>query len=266
MGSKAKNDFMRNKLMMRPDLEETKKKLAETPDDPDLWYELGKALSNAGESEASVDAYSKGLTLAPFDPYLYFARGCRLSTLGHFWSAIADLTFSIHLEDIWLFHYYRATTYNLHGMYEESCEDFKACVRLAENWECCPMVHWLFTTYLLELKDKKRAVEALSLIPDDIVPPQMDYGYHRCVMLYKGLISPDAFIDIKDMQEKCLKQKNRINLELNTMYYGLFAYSVYTGDEARAKKALEELMKIAVPNAFGYSKGCKYAKEYGVSV
>ena len=66
------------------------------------------------------------------------------------------------------------------------------------------------------------------------------------------------------MQEKCLKQPNRINLELNTMYYGLFAYSMYIGDEARADNALRELLKVAVPQAFGYKKGIVFAKKRGL--
>ena len=263
--SMAKNDFMRAKLMMRPNLEETRAKLEQAQDDPDLWYELGMALSNGGDNEAAVDAFSRGLSLAPFDPYLYFARGRKRNAAGKFWPAIADLTMATHIDgSLWTFYYYRATAYSLEGMYGEACEDFKTCIRIAEDWECCPMVHWLFTTYVLELKDPKRAEEALKLVPTDIVPPQMDYGYHRCFKLYNGLVTPDEFVDIPDMREKCLKQPNRINLELNTMYYGLFAYSVYTGDEARADYALRELMKIAIPQAFGYKKGVVFAKARGL--
>jgi len=125
-------------------------------------------------------------------------------------------------------------------------------------------VHWLFTSYLLELNDPKRAAEALTLIPKDVVPPQMDYGYHRCFLLYTGQITPDEFVNIPEMEEKCLKNPGRIELELNTMYYGLFAYSVYTGDEERANYALKELMKIAVPQAFGYKKGVVFAKQRGL--
>ena len=57
---------MRYKLMMRPDVAQTRQKLEKAPDDPDLWYELGMALSNAGDNEAAVDAFSKGISLAPF--------------------------------------------------------------------------------------------------------------------------------------------------------------------------------------------------------
>ncbi|MBQ8536108.1 MAG: tetratricopeptide repeat protein [Clostridia bacterium] len=263
--AQSKNDFMRYKLMMRPDLEETRQKLAENPEDPEIWYELGMALSNAGDNEAAVDAFSKGISLAPFDPYLYFSRGRKQAASGNFWLGIADLTMATRLDNsLWTFYYYRATTYNLNGYYEEACEDFKQCIRIADDWECCPLVHWLFTSYLLELNDPKRAAEALTLIPKDVVPPQMDYGYHRCFLLYTGQITPDEFVNIPEMEEKCLKNPGRIELELNTMYYGLFAYSVYTGDEERANYALKELMKIAVPQAFGYKKGVVFAKQRGL--
>ena len=48
------------------------------------------------------------------------------------------------------------------------------------------------------------------------------------------------------------------------MYYGLFAYSMYIGDEARADNALRELLKVAVPQAFGYKKGIVFAKKRGL--
>lgn len=265
MAAMSKNDFMRYKLLMSPDLKTVRGKLAQTPDDPDLWYELGMALSASGDDEAAVNAFSHGLILAPFDPFLHFARGRKLSAAGHFWPAVAELTLASRLDATeWTFLYYRATTYSLHGMYEQACEDFKDCLRIAGADESCPMVHWLFTTYLLELKDPQRAAQSLKLIPLDITPPQMDYGYHRCFKLYTQQVSKEDFIDIPEMEEKCLKAPGRIDLELNTMYYGLFAYCVFTGDEEGADEALNQLIKIANPNAFGYKKATAFARQRGL--
>ena len=261
----SKNDMMHHKLMMRPELDKVRAALAESPDDPDLWYELGMALSNAGDNEAAIDAFSHGLILAPFDAFLHFGRGRKLNAAGHFWQAIADLTLATRLDATeWTFLYYRATSYSLKGMYEEACEDFKGCLRIADPNEGCAMVHWLYTTYLLELHDPKRAQEALSLIPARVSPPQMDYGYHRCFLLYTGQVSKEAFVDIPEMEQKCLKTPGRIELELNTMYYGLFAYCVATGDEAGADEALKKLLKIAVPQAFGYQKALAFARQRGL--
>ena len=54
--------------------------------------------------------------------------------------------------------------------------------------------NWLYTSYC-ELGRYKEAQECLSLIEDDVVPPQMDYGYSMCVKLYNGLVKPEEFID-----------------------------------------------------------------------
>lgn len=265
MNKKEKNDYMRHMLMMRPDLAETEEKLKTAPEDPMLWYELGMALSNAGRNEDAVDAFSRAIHLEPFNAFFHFSRGRKLNALGYFWPGMADLTLATRImPENWTFVYYQATARNLRGLYEESIADFKTCASIAEPWERYPFVHWLYTTYLVDLGDRENAVKALELVPDDAVPPQMDYGYCRCVKLYKGFVSKDEFVDIADMQEKCLKQENRINLELNTMYYGLYAYAIFTGDEALADHALKELMKVAVPNAFGYKKGVVAAKKRGL--
>lgn len=259
-----KNELMRHMLMMRPDVEETKKKLNENPEDSLGWYELGMALSNAGDIESGLEAFSKAISLEPFNGYYYFGRGRKHNASGHFWSGISDLTMATRImPDNWTFWYYKATANNLEGKYEESANDFKMCVKIAEPWECYPLVHWLYTTYLLDLNDKEKAQASLKLIPDDAVPPQMDYGYSRCVKLYKGIIKPEEFVD-KNMENDCLKQEGRVNLELSTMYYGLYAYAIFIDDQKLADEALKDLLKIGVPAAFGYKRGVVAAKQRGL--
>jgi tetratricopeptide (TPR) repeat protein len=178
---------------------------------------------------------------------------------------MADLSMAIRLmPENWTFWYYRATTKSLDGRPTEAVEDFEECIKIAEDWERYPLVHWLYTTYVIELKDKEKALASLSRISDNAVAPQMDYGYCRCVKLYKGLVTPEQFVDLKDMEEKCLKHENRINLELSTMYYGLYAYAVCVGDDVLADKALRELLKIGIPEAFGYKRGMVEARKRGI--
>ena len=261
----SKDEYMRYKLIMQPDEAEVRRKLALNPQDPELWYELGMALANKGENDAAVNAFSAGLRYAPFDGFLRFARGRKLASAGHFWPAISELTFASMIDRTeWTFLYYRATTYNLNGYYKESCEDFKECFRIAAADEGFPMIHWLYTTYLLELKDVESARAAVKLAGEGTPYRQMDYGYYRCWQLYSGMVSKEEFINIDEMKEKCLKRPGRIELELNTMYYGLYAYCIETNDEAGADQALRELLKIAVPGAFGYVKALAHAKARGI--
>ena len=70
---------------------------------------------------------------------------------------------------------------------EDCLSDFRACPDLTAENEPYPLIHWLYTFYC-ELGRYKEAQECLSLIKDDVVPPQMDYGYSMCVKLYKGLL------------------------------------------------------------------------------
>lgn len=260
-----KNELMRHMLMMRPDLEETKIKVENDPNDSMSWYELGMALSNSDDNESAIEAFSKAISLEPFNGYYYFGRGRKHNALKHFWSGVADLTMATRImPENWTFWYYRATAYHLEGKYEDSVRDFEECIKLAEPWERYPLVHWLYTTYLLDLNDKDSALKSLELIADDTVPPQMDYGYSRCVKLYKGLLKSEEFVDKENMENDVLKHENRVNLELNTMYYGLYAYAIYIDDQKLADEALKELLKIGIPAAFGYKRGAAAAKERGL--
>ena len=79
----------------------------------------------------------------------------------------------------------------------------------------------------------------------------MDYGYSMCVKLYKGLVKPEEFIDEEKMAKVVLPRENRVQLEENTMLYGLYWYWMVHGNEEEAKKAIKRLLEIAYPGAFG---------------
>lgn len=94
----------------------------------------------------------------------------------------------------WLYHYYRATPLSLTDKVEDCLSDLRACLDLTAENEHYSLIHWLYTSYC-ELGRYKEAQECLFLIKDDVVPPQMNYGYSMCVKLYKGLVKPEEFID-----------------------------------------------------------------------
>ena len=87
-----------------------------------------------------------------------------------------------------------------------------------------------------------------------IEAPQMDYGYRRSVLLYKGIVKPEKFIDIPLLEKNVLPQKDRVRLELNGLY----------GEPEKAKDAIAELLKVAYPGAFAYSKAIPIAKRLGL--
>lgn len=253
------------KQLLDPDQAEVERKLADRPNDPDLYYELGMSLFRSGEYPAADDAFSHGLALDPFEPWLRFGRGRCRSKMGKNWEALADFEYVCRLDtDNRAFRYYMATTEYDMGLYEEAAGDFRICVDLAEQSERYPLVTWLYLTYLLELKDPVKAKQALELVEDGVEARQMDYGYRRCVELFKGHIDPENFVDLEDMEKNCLKKPGRIELEQYMMYYGLYAYSVMIDDEAMGREALLTIMKRKPSPAFGYTLARKKAKELGL--
>jgi len=90
------------------------------------------------------------------------------------------------------------------------------------------------------------AEKCLDLIDATVEAPQMDYGYCRVVRLYKGIVKPEEFIDIPAMQKAVLPQENRVNLELNGMYYGLYCYWTLHGEPEKAAQAIRALANPAL--------------------
>lgn len=259
-----RNEEMRRMLMMRPAVQEGKAAIEKDETDAYAWYVYGTALGLEGKMDEAVEAYSHGIAFDPFYAPCYFGRGRKLNSSGHFWQAIADFTMAIHLDSSnWIYWYYRATALNLHDHVEESIDDFKKCIALTEPEEHYPLADWLYTSNV-ELGRYQEAEESLKLVDATIEAPQMDYGYRRSVLLYKGIVKPEEFIDIPLLEKNVLPQKDRVRLELNGLYYSLYCYYLVHGEPEKAKDAIAELLKVAYPGAFAYSKAIPIAKRLGL--
>ena len=106
MNKSERNEYMRNMLMMRPDLEEVRAKLKASPEDSMLWYQLGMALCNNNLFEDGINAFSRAICLEPFNAYYHFGRGRRLAAIGQFWQGMADLTLATRITpESWTFWY-----------------------------------------------------------------------------------------------------------------------------------------------------------------
>ncbi|MBP3701175.1 MAG: hypothetical protein J6I64_04750 [Lachnospiraceae bacterium] len=264
--NEEKDKARRHLLMMQPTVEEAEAMIKKDETDAKAWYVYGKALGLKQDHEGAVAAYSRGIACDPFYAPNYLGRGCRKNYLkDSYWSSIADLTIAIRLEeDNWLNWYYRATTQNKAGYKEESIEDFKMCMKYSRANEHYPLVYWIYTTYV-DMGKYEEAEKALELMADaTIEPPQMDFGYCRSVRLFKGMVSPEEFIDIPLMQRSVLPRENRVNLELTGMYYGLYCYWMVHGDPEKAADAIREVQKIPYPGAFGYERSIPVAKKLGM--
>ena len=106
MNLMQKNEYMRARLVVKPEVEAAKAAL-DKERTVDTWYDYGMALSHAGRSEEAVDAYSQGLVEYPFSSMLYFARGRCFMGPKQYDRAIADFTMALRLEpDVYLYWYY----------------------------------------------------------------------------------------------------------------------------------------------------------------
>ena len=261
--SLAKNDAMRAKLIVTPDLAQAKAAL-DQEHSSDNWYNYGMALVTAGKSQEAVDAFSQGLVEYPFCPILYFGRGRRYIGPKQYDRAIADFTMAIRLDpEVYSFWYYRAVSNNLRGHYEAAIYDFRRAMEQTQPFERYGLIDWQFTSYV-EMGDMEKAKAVLDEIGDDLPAPQMHYGYKRRVRLYKGLITPEEFIDIDDINKHLIPQENRLQLEITTLLFGLYIYYVYRGDEQKANETLLEILKDPYKGAFGAIKAEEAAKARGL--
>ncbi len=262
--NEERNEKMRHILMMQPTEEEALRLVEKDETDAEAWYAYATALGLNNKIPESIEAYSHGIACNPFYAPNYFGRSRKHNTQGNYWAAMADLTMSLRLDESnWIYWYYRATTQNLAGHLEESIDDFRMCLKYSAPHEHYPLVDWIYNTYA-ELGQYDEAEKALDLVPDDLEAPQMDWGYVRSVQLCKGIVSPEEYIDIPLMEKSVLPVKNRVQLELNGMYFTLYNYWMVHGDPDKAADAIRELQKIPYPGAFGYTKSIPIAKKLGI--
>lgn len=262
--STKKNDEMRAKLLVKPNLDEAKKELDNNFDNPDLWYNYGMAVADSGDIEKSIETFSEGISKHPFSAILYFGRGRKYMGLKKYSHAISDFTMPIRLDpEVYSFWYYRAVANNLSGNYKEAIKDFESAMEQTEQWERYGLIDWIFTSYV-ELGDMAKAKEVVDSMPGDLDAPQMHYGYKRRVQLYKGLITPDKFIDIEDIKAHAVVQENRLALEVATLLFGLYIYYIYKNDQKNADATLLKLMDNPYPGAFGSLKGEVAARKRGL--
>lgn len=263
MNLSRKNQVMRNRLVSAPDQAAAKAAL-EAEHTWSNWYDYAMSLSLAHKYQEAIDAYSQGLAQFPFSPMLYFGRGRRFMHPETYDRALADFTMAIQLEsDVYLYWYYRAVTNNLKGDYAAAIYDFRQALRFTEPSESYGMVDWLFTSYV-EMGDNEGARKVLSEIADDIETPDMDFDYKRRVQLYKGLVSPEALIDLDEIRKHVPNPEDDLRLDVNTLLFGKYVYYLYKGEEKKAEEALLEVLKDPYEGAFATSKARIAAKARGL--
>lgn len=237
--------------MINSKLNEIDHLLEETPLKRDLWLEKGQILASQERFQEAINAYSQGIVCDPFCAKAYLLRGRKYNSLLKYEEAIADFTMATRLDpeerDNW--YYYGVAFYMLRD-YLRAAAVFERCLEVNIKYlpdELSPTLDWCWMTYN-ELQDKENAARILSMVDENLpCDPQFFWleVYKRRLLLYKGVLNPDGFIDTEELEKSDRPAVNYI-----TQAYGLANYLYGIG---RVEESNSILLRIKEIDSYHYS-------------
>ena len=216
-------------------------KLKKDPANAFLWMERGLALAEQQLMREAVEAFSKAISLDPFQGIFYRHRAHRYLSCWRFQDACADFTLASRIIpenwDVW---YHLGLSHYLLGEYEEAAQAYAVCYRLSPSDDkLIAVTDWYWMT-LGRLGRREQAVELLKRIHDG-----MDYGgnlaYYKRLLFYKG-----------EIVEGELLTGDQLNII--TQGYGLSKYDRLQGDSEKASEMIEKIL-AAGDNSMWYAFG-----------
>ena len=225
-------------------LQEVEAKLEKDPENADLWYQKGMALSyNEKKYEEAVQAFTTGLIYNPFHAGLRLQRGRKYTTLDDYRTATAEIMLSTRLDpENWDAWYYLGTALYLDGEYAECMKAEKRAMEVmrahgVEELPCAMSWYW---EAAMKLGKKEEADKILELVYEGI--PCGNQDYVERLLLQKGLRDPETFLDPANN-----KDPERPELYYMTTAFGLSDYYTYRGE---MEKSNELLKKIAAMDCY----------------
>lgn len=218
------------------------KKIAEDPKNADLWMERGLRLAEQQLMREAVEAFSKAISLDPFQGIYYRHRAHRYLSCWRFQDACADFTLASRLiPDNWDVWYHLGLSHYLLGEYAAAAEAYDRCYRLSPSDEkLIAVTDWYWMT-LQRLGETEKADALLEKIHEG-----MTYGgnlsYYKRLLFYKGLLP-----------EKDLMSGD--TLDIVTQGYGLSNYHRIHGNVDKADEIVEKVLAAGDESmwyAFGY--------------
>ncbi len=244
-------------------LKEAQQRYEAEPNDPDalIWY--GRRLAYLWRYREAVQVFSRGIKQFPNDARMYRHRGHRYITLRQFDRAIADLEKAAKLiqgqkdeiepdgqpnkyniprstlhSNIW---YHLGLAYYLKGDFDNALHAYRECFKVSKNDDMlCATVDWLYMT-LRRMGREEEARAVLEPIREDMEILE-NTAYHRRLLMYKGLLSPDSLLNWQNAGE----------LDMATYGYGVGNWYYYNGDKEQARKIFEKVVAGRFWPAFGY--------------
>ena len=226
---------------------ELDRQLAERPNDPELWFAKGQEYFGK-EFDKAIDCFSMAIAQQPFYFDYYFNRGRKYVSLDQWERGLADFVMSIRLDptDGLEWHYAGVCCFYM-DKYDEAADYFRRAIqahRANGTHLVWPEVDWIFMACMRGGKPEE-AVRALDLVGNDEPVEQSDYFYKKRVELYKGVVTPEEYLERLDRHS---------NLDAMTELYALSNYYYYLAHEpAKSMEVIDEI--LAMPDyhhAFGY--------------
>lgn len=231
-------------------IQELDKKLAENPKDPELWFAKGQEYFGI-EFDKAIDCFSMAIALQPFHHDYYFNRGRKFVSLDQWERGLADFVMSIRLDptDGLEWHYAGVCCFYM-NRYEEAAEYFKKAIeahRVNGTHLVWPEVDWTYMAYM-HCGRREDAIKALDLVGNDEPVELTDFFYKKRVELYKGVVTPDEYMEHIDWSS---------NLVAMTGLFALANYYYYQADEP--EKAMPLIDKILAMPDYHHSFAYKSA-------
>lgn len=223
----------RANIELSDEVKEAQAKLAEDPDNPDLWLEKGLALRKLVLVREAIEAFSEGLTRNPFHALLYRYRGHSLINIRCYHEGAADLELSARIDpsnwDTW---YHLGLAYYLLADYARAKKAYARCYALNYNNQCLTAAtDWYWLT-LMHLGEEGQAKELASKVADGL--EDVHENYYKRIKVYNGIMDPEEVVeDAKSLSDHLFA----------TQCYGISYYYELKGNKDKALELLKEITR-----------------------
>jgi len=235
------------------------------PNDPDAIIWLGRRLAYPGRFREAIDVFSEGIRKFPNDARFYRHRGHRYITLRRFDLAIKDFEKAASLIkgkpdeiepdgqpnarkiptstlqfNIW---YHLGLAHYLLGDNRAALASYRKCLKVSKNPDALVATsHWLYMT-LRRLNRLNEAAQVLEPIRPDLPIIEND-GYHRLLLMYKGIMPVDSLL------QDALKQEGSPGSY--SVLYGIGSWYLYNKRPDDARAVFRRMLAGNQWTSFGY--------------
>ena len=253
------------KREMEARLNEARQRYNANPNDPEAIIWLGRRLAYPGRFREAIQTFGEGIRKFPRDARFYRHRGHRYITVRQFDLAINDFKKAAALTkgnpdevepdgqpnarniptgtlqfNIW---YHLGMAQYLTGKNKNALDSYRECLKVSKNPDALvATTHWPYMTLrrLNRLSEAAKTLEPINAKMEIIE----NAGYHRLLLMYKGIISPES------LEQEALKEEGSPGSY--SILYGVGNWYLYNGRRAEAQTLFQRMLQGNQWTSFGY--------------